>query len=783
MANYSSSHSGAEIDSAVGRLKSTAVTAGTVVASSGVCVDSNKDITGFRNITLTGQLTAATISLTGDTDIGDAVGDTVTITAQVDSNVVPSADNTYDLGSSTKEWKDIYIDGTAYLDAINFNGTAITSTAAELNILDGVTSTAAELNILDGVTSTATELNIMDGGTSATSTTLADADRVVVNDDGTMKQVALTDFETYFESALDTLSNVTSVGTLTSLTVADTADIDLSAVSDIIHTSTSTNSTAGHHIFKSYNTEIMRIDGASNRVGIGNTSPDGTLHIQTATAGSVTPPSTADDLVIEGSTTPGVSILMPNNGVGRYGFGVVEDNDRAYMSYSHDAEKMFFGVGGADRMTITAGNVGIGVDDPTNTVHIRTVTNNDGLVVEEVANTNSNPKIKFKKSAASGGAITSGWVLGQIEFQGAGASSYGYHAGADIFAITSGTIGDGRVATDLVFRTAPDSAASVAEAMRITSAGNVGIGTTSPATALHAESASNAVITWKSTDGSNTKTYHLANDATRAWMGSSDTSIIQSWTPEGLVGIGTASPNELLHIYNSSQSWDAHATIRMSSESDSYASEIGFHRGTEDDNDRGLFLSGNGSTKHMLVKHNGNVGIGTATPGNILDCRVSSSGNYVGAFYNTPDTSDAYGIKVQCGQQAGTGTTYFFKALESDAGDTGDLRTVSGTFQLSDNSDSRLKNNIRDTEVNGLDTVNSMKVRDFEWKKNKSTVLAGFVAQELKESFEPASPDDEDAVDAEGNPIMMALSRERLVPVLVKAIQELTAKVEALEAK
>ena len=61
---------------------------------------------------------------------------------------------------------------------------------------------------------TTTELAVLDGGTSATSTTLADADRVVVNDDGTMKQVALTDFETYFESALDTLSNVTTVGAL-----------------------------------------------------------------------------------------------------------------------------------------------------------------------------------------------------------------------------------------------------------------------------------------------------------------------------------------------------------------------------------------------------------------------------------------------------------------------------------------------------------------------------------------------------------------------------------------
>jgi len=95
-------------------------------------------------------------------------------------------------------------------DKLAINGTAVTSTAAELNILDGVTSTAAELNImdgvtsttaelniLDGVTSTAAELNIVDGNTSATSTTLADADRVVVNDAGTMKQVAMTDVKTY----------------------------------------------------------------------------------------------------------------------------------------------------------------------------------------------------------------------------------------------------------------------------------------------------------------------------------------------------------------------------------------------------------------------------------------------------------------------------------------------------------------------------------------------------------------------------------------------------------
>ena len=72
-------------------------------------------------------------------------------------------------------------------------------TSTEVAILDGCTSTTAELNVLDGITSTTTELNIMDGNTSATSTTLATADRMVMNDNGTMKQVALSDLVTFLE--------------------------------------------------------------------------------------------------------------------------------------------------------------------------------------------------------------------------------------------------------------------------------------------------------------------------------------------------------------------------------------------------------------------------------------------------------------------------------------------------------------------------------------------------------------------------------------------------------
>ena len=124
-------------------------------------------------------------------------------------------------------------------DKLAINGTAVTSTAAELNILDGVTATAtelnlidgvtattAELNILDGVTATASELNLLDGGTSVgSSITLADADGFVVNDGGTMKTIPASDVSAYagggwtkeFESTLTGDTNGTMDITTTAL--------------------------------------------------------------------------------------------------------------------------------------------------------------------------------------------------------------------------------------------------------------------------------------------------------------------------------------------------------------------------------------------------------------------------------------------------------------------------------------------------------------------------------------------------------------------------------------
>ncbi len=100
-----------------------------------------------------------------------------------DGVIEPTTDDDIDLGSSGKEFKDLYIDGTAYVDAISYAGTAITSTAAELNL--------------------------MDGGTSAGTTAVAGGDGLVTNDAGTMRQTTVDTFDTYLAGTTKTLTNKT----------------------------------------------------------------------------------------------------------------------------------------------------------------------------------------------------------------------------------------------------------------------------------------------------------------------------------------------------------------------------------------------------------------------------------------------------------------------------------------------------------------------------------------------------------------------------------------------
>ena len=269
-------------------LGSTAV--GTAIASKAVILDSNKDYTGIRNFTVTGELDGATLDISGDADIDGtleadaitiggtaintviagitvtnattaAVATTVTISDNESTNednaIIFTAGGDVDGGNIGLESDGdlTYNPSTGRLTATQLAGTLQTAAQANVTslgtlttltvdnvIINGstightgdtdlmtvasgvltvagevsmttldiggtnVTSTAAELNILDGVTSTATELNIIDGGTAASSTTVVDADRVVFNDNGTMKQVAMTDISAYTDAGATALA-------------------------------------------------------------------------------------------------------------------------------------------------------------------------------------------------------------------------------------------------------------------------------------------------------------------------------------------------------------------------------------------------------------------------------------------------------------------------------------------------------------------------------------------------------------------------------------------------
>ena len=94
---------------------------------------------------------------------------------------------------------------TLTVDNVIINGSTIGHTGDTdlLTVASGILTVAGEVQAttLDiggtNITATAAELNIIDGDTSATGTTLVDADRVIVNDAGTMKQVAMSDLKTY----------------------------------------------------------------------------------------------------------------------------------------------------------------------------------------------------------------------------------------------------------------------------------------------------------------------------------------------------------------------------------------------------------------------------------------------------------------------------------------------------------------------------------------------------------------------------------------------------------
>ena len=194
------------------------------------------------------------------------------------------------------------------------------------------------------------------------------------------------------------------------------------------------------------------------------------------------------------------------------------------------------------------------------------------------------------------------------------------------------------------------------------------------------------------------------------------------------------------------------------------------------------------TTALVVEGSTGFVGVGTATAlDSALTVTSDRASKGVSTFFHDGNNANRYGIIIAAGlddQSSGDNAHVIcyngaFNAV------SGYLGKFSGTFAAVDPSDRRIKKNIKDTKVKGLETVNAMKIRDFQLKESKSNFKkTGFIAQELETVYPAAvyNPGP-DKLDVAGNPMMMGVAKDNLIPVLVKAVQELSAEVEELKRK
>ena len=340
--------------------------------------------------------------------------------------------------------------------------------------------------------------------------------------------------------------------------------------------------------------------------------------------------------------------------------------------------------------------------------------------------------------------------------------------------------------------------------------GNVGIGKATPTAQLDVLSSNTIGISSTGSTTGSTGLYHIANsNASTSWnlgveggawasgapLGSlyidkQDVGPKMTITPDGNVGIGTTTPASKLHIAGADMN---NALLFENTSANPGRNYILFKtQGTE----QGYIGLGGGATNHMSVAAygasnnlyletgslarmtilpSGNIGIGTTTPGyklhvagGTIRCELGSNG-VSGAFIGGGSNLQIYhnsGSSVYFLNSA-SGIYEFYNAGGSTS--TGTL--VAGGYTTG--SDRRLKYNIVNTHF-GISDLMKIQVRDYVYKADSSkTLTTGFIAQELYDIFPNAVSKPAKAED------MWSVDYGKVTPLLVKAIQEQQATIEA----
>lgn len=301
----------------------------------------------------------------------------------------------------------------------------------------------------------------------------------------------------------------------------------------------------------------------------------------------------------------------------------------------------------------------------------------------------------------------------------------------------------------------------------------VGIGTVSPTSKLEISGPTGSYLsgigfsaigtgarTYRTYIGTNG--YFYFDDATG---GSSRLTIDTS----GNVGIGTTSPDELLHVSGSIK-WEGVGTAGTLSGGETYVS-----------------ISGDGDDIALI---DSNVGIGTTSPANKLDVvgisrfTHSSSTGYRGAIETVTDNAyPTWDIGWLHARSSSSNYGNVARFNDQNGSQIGAI-TYSGTTGVSygTTSDYRLKENIKEIS-DSISRVKKLKPCRFNFTTEKDRIVDGFIAHEVQEVVPEAVHGEKDALQEDGSIDTQTLETSRLVPVLTKALQEAIDKIEKLEQR
>jgi hypothetical protein len=181
-------------------------------------------------------------------------------------------------------------------------------------------------------------------------------------------------------------------------------------------------------------------------------------------------------------------------------------------------------------------------------------------------------------------------------------------------------------------------------------------------------------------------------------------------------------------------------------------------------------IFGTSNTERMRITSGGNVLVGGTDVANL------GTSNRIGAF--RVDSAGEVYLQLATTGQSTVNHAFFYNST----GLGGSIRTSSGTISLVNGSDYRMKTNI-ESLTEGLSIISKLKPCTFEYIATEGSKFEGFIAHELQEIIPNAVFGEKDAINEDGTPDYQGVDTVKIIPYLVKAIQELKAEIEELKNK